>query len=66
MDSNKKELAAEPNYRSEYERMRELLSKEKAEIEFLRQELKNKEIEIRWHYGFKDAIELVFGGKNNG
>jgi hypothetical protein len=62
----KNEMTADLNYEAEYHRMSELLAKEKDENGYLCHELQNKERELNWHYGFRDAIELIFGrGANN-
>jgi hypothetical protein len=63
MDENK--MTADLNYEAEYHRLCELLAKEKDENGYLRYELQNKERELNWHYGFRDAIELIFGRSAN-
>ena len=53
------------NYEAEYDRAMKELVKAQDENRWLRDELLNKEREMSWHYGFRDAVELIFRGKNN-
>lgn len=49
------------NYEAEYERVSRELEKAYAENRYLRDELKQKEGELSFHYGFKTAVELICG-----
>ena len=49
------------NYEAEYNRMKEEMEKIKEENTYLRAELKNKEKELRYYYGFEAACKLIFG-----
>lgn len=49
------------NYEAEYNRLREEMTKQKEENAYLRKELKNKEKELQYYYGFKSACKLIFG-----
>ena len=49
------------NYEAEYNRMKEEMEKIKEENAYLREELKNKEKELRYYYGFVAACKLIFG-----
>ena len=51
------------NYEAEYNRMKEEMEKIKEENAYLRAELKNKEKELRYYYGFEEACKLIFGGE---
>ena len=56
-----KTLCASLNYEAEYKRLEQELKKATDEAHYLRQELKFKEEELKWHYGFRSAVELIFG-----
>ena len=49
------------NYEAEYNRMKEEMEKIKEENAYLREEMKNKEKELRYYYGFEEACKLIFG-----
>lgn len=49
------------NYEAEYNRLREEMTKQKEENAYLRKELKNKEKELQYYYGFEAACKLIFG-----
>lgn len=52
------------NYEAEYNRVCAELKKMHDENCYLREELKQKNIDMSWLYGFKQAIETVFDGGN--
>ena len=58
-----REKTAGLNYEAEYNRLKEEMSKQKEENTYLREELKNKEKELRYYYGFEAACMLIFGGE---
>ena len=49
------------NYEAEYNRLKEEMQKQKEENEYLRAELKDKEKELQYYYGFEAACKLIFG-----
>ena len=49
------------NYEAEYNRMKKEMEKIKEENAYLREEMKNKEKELRYYYGFEAACKLIFG-----
>ena len=49
------------NYEAEYNRLKEEMAKQKEENIYLREELKNKERELQYYYGFEAACKLIFG-----
>ena len=49
------------NYEAEYNRLKEEMAKQNEENTYLRAELKNKEKELRYYYGFEEACKLIFG-----
>ena len=59
-----REKTAGLNYEAEYNRLREELAKANKENQYLRQELKNKESELRYYLGFEAAVNTIFGGCN--
>ena len=48
------------NYEAENHRLLEELAKQRQENQRLREELKNKESELRYYFGFEAACELIF------
>ena len=52
------------NYEAEYNRLKEELAKANQENQYLREELKNKERELRYYLGFETAVNTIFGGYN--
>ena len=54
-----------PNYEEYYKQSQAELRKAIDENHYLRDELLQKEREMSWQYGFKEAVELIFRGKNN-
>ena len=49
------------NYESEYNRLKEEMQKQKGENAYLRSELKDKEKELQYYYGFEEACKFIFG-----
>ena len=49
------------NYEAEYNRLKEEMQKQKEENAYLRAELKDKEKELQYYYGFEAACKLIFG-----
>ena len=56
-----REKTAVLNYESEYNRLKEEMTKLKEENAYLRAELKDKEKELQYYYGFEAACKLIFG-----
>ena len=56
-----REKAAGLNYEAEYNRLKEGMAKQNEENTYLRAELKNKEKELQYYYGFGAACKLIFG-----
>ena len=52
------------NYEAENHRLLEELAKQRQENQRLREELKNKESELRYYFGFEAAVNIIFGGYN--
>ena len=52
------------NYEAEYNRLKEEVPKQKEENAYLREELKNKEKELQYYYGFESACKLIFGRRH--
>ena len=61
-----REKTAGLNYEAEYNRWKEEMQKQREENTYLREELKNKEKELQYYYGFEAACKLIFGRHNNG
>ena len=59
-----REKTAGLNYEAEYNRLREELAKANQENQYLREELKSKESELRYYLGFEVAVNTIFGGYN--
>ena len=53
------------NYEAEHARACAERDKAMSEAKYLRDELRMKEEEMKWLCGFRSAVELIFGGKNN-
>ena len=51
------------NYEAEYYRLLEELEKQKQENKELREQLENKQTELRYYLGFEAACELIFRGR---
>ena len=49
------------NYEAEHNRLKEGMAKQNEENTYLRAELKNKEKELQYYYGFEEACKLIFG-----
>lgn len=49
------------NYEAEYNRLKEEMAKQNEENIYLRAELKDKERELQYYYGFEAACKLIFG-----
>ena len=49
------------DYEAEYNRLKEEMRKEKEENAYMRAELKDKEKELQFYYGFEAACKLIFG-----
>ena len=60
-----KELTCAMNYEAEYNRLMNEFEKLKADRDYLQEELKVSDREMRWHHGFRAAVELIFGKHNN-
>ena len=56
-----RENTAGLNYEAEYNRLKEEMAKQREENTYLRGELKNKERELQYYYGFEAACKLIFG-----
>lgn len=56
-----REKMAGLNYEAEYNRLKEKMQKQKEENAYLRAELKDKEKELQYYYGFEAACKLIFG-----
>ena len=61
-----REKTAGLNYEAEYNRLKEKMAKQNEENTYLREELKDKEKELQYYYGFEAACNLIFGRHNNG
>ena len=61
MDVKKK--TATLNYEAEYYRLLEELAKQKQKNQELREQLENKQAELRYYFGFEAACELIFRGR---
>ena len=55
------EKTAGLNYEAEYNCLKEEMQKRKEENAYLRAELKDKEKELQYYYGFESACKLIFG-----
>ena len=49
------------DYEAEYNCLKEEMQKQKEENAYLRAELKDKEKELQYYYGFEAACKLIFG-----
>ena len=49
------------NYEAEYNRLKEKMAKQNEENAYLRAELKDKEKELQYYYGFEAACKLILG-----
>ena len=58
MEDNK---CASLDYEKECDRLMLELDKARCEADYLRGECKQKDNELAWYYGFKNAVELIFG-----
>lgn len=54
------------DYESEYNRLKGMYARSEEVNAFLRSELQCKERELQWHYGFKEAVEMIFRVNENG
>lgn len=56
------------DYEKAYDKVMRELEKAKCEADYLRDECKQKDRELEFYYGFKSAVELIFGkgGRTNG
>ena len=50
------------DYEAEYNRLKHEMTKQKEENKYLREELKEKERELRYYQGFEAACMLILGG----
>ena len=57
------EKTAGMNYEAEYHRLLEEFAKQRQENEELREQLENKQAELRYYFGFEAACELIFSGR---
>ena len=55
------EKTAVLDYEAEYNRLKKEMPKQKEENAYLRAELKDKEKELQYYYGFEAACKLIFG-----
>lgn len=55
-----REMTAGLDYEAEYNRLKEEMPKQKEENAYLRAELKDKEKELQYYYGFEAACKLIF------
>lgn len=64
MEDNK---CASLDYERAYDNVMRELEKAKCEANYLRDELRLKEEEMKWLNGFRSAVELIFGkgGRND-
>jgi hypothetical protein len=60
-----KDLTCHPDYEAEYNRLMKEFEKLKADRDYLQEELKVSDREMRWHHGFRSADELIVGKRNN-
>lgn len=65
MENNKSDLTCGLNYEAEYYRLKEELEKMRVDRDYLQEELKVCDREMRWHCGFRAAVEIIFGKRNN-
>ena len=49
------------DYEAEYNHLKEKMAKQNEENTYLRAELKNKERELQYYYGFEAACKLILG-----
>ena len=49
------------NYEAEYNHLKEVMERQKAENTYLREELRYKEKELQYYYGFEAACKLILG-----
>ena len=49
------------DYEAECNRLKEEMQKQEEENAYLRAEIKNKEKELQYYYGFEAACKLIFG-----
>ena len=56
-----REKTAGLNYEAEYNRFKEKMAKQNEENTYLREELKDKERQVQYYYGFEAACKLIFG-----
>lgn len=61
MTKESENCCASLDYEKEYNKALRELEKATHENHYLRNELKQKEEEMKWHYGFRSAVELIFG-----
>lgn len=59
------DMTCGPNYEAEYYRLKEEFEKMKADRDYLAEELKASDRELRWHHGFRTAVEIIFRKPNN-
>jgi hypothetical protein len=53
------------NYEAEYYRLKEEFENMRADRDHLQEELKVCDRERHWLNGFKSAVEIIFGKRNN-
>ena len=56
-----REITAVLDYEAEYNRLKDEMQKQKEQNVYLRAELKDKEKELQYYYGFEAACKLIFG-----
>lgn len=58
------ELKCSLDYEAEYHRLMEEFEKLRADRNYLQEELKAADRDMRWHHGFRTAVEIIFGKRN--
>ena len=61
MTKESENRCASLDYEAEHARLCAKLDKAMSEANYLRDELRLKEEEMKWLYGFRSAVELIFG-----
>ena len=60
-----KDITCGLNYEAEYNRLMKEFEKLKVDRDYLAEELKVADREVRWHHGFRAAVEIIFGKTHN-
>ena len=61
MTKESENCCATLDYEKAYDKVMREMEKVKCEADYWRVECKNKDKELEWHYGFRNAVELIFG-----